>query len=99
MLRSKQIRDLSTLGRNRLRADLRRSTLGDTIKHFGELVARVLTDVLGDVRVVVVESLRGTESLDKGEIAWAASCNDLAARKNRELDCQTTRRGAAAINE
>jgi hypothetical protein len=99
VLRGKKVRDLAALGRNRLGADLRRGTLRDAVEHFGELVAGVLADFLRDVGVVVVESLGGTESLDEGEVARAASGDDLAAREHSELNCQTAGRGAATVNE
>ena len=86
VLRSKKVRDLAALGRNRLRADLRRLALGDAIKDARELVVRVLTDLLRAVWIVVVESLGSAESLDEGEIARAARRDDRAARKDGELD-------------
>ena len=86
VLRGKKVRDLAALGRDRLGADLRRRALGDTVEGARELVARVLADLLRDVWIIVIESLRGTESLDEGEVAWAASRDDLAARKHGELN-------------
>jgi hypothetical protein len=99
VLRSKKVRDLAAFGRNRLGADLRRRALRDTVKHLCELVVGVLADLLRDVRVVVVESLGSTESLDEGEVTRAASGDDLAAREHSELDRQTAGRSAAAVNE
>lgn len=99
VLRGKKVRDLAALGRDRLGADLRRRAFGDTVEGARELVARVLADLLRDVWVVVVESLRGTESLDEGEVARAASRDDLAARKHGELNRQAARRSAAAVDE
>lgn len=99
VLRSKKVRDLAALGRNRLGADLRRRALGNTVEHFGELVARVLADLLRDVRVVVVESLGGAEGLDEGEVARTASGDDLAARKDSELNRQAAGRSAAAVDK
>jgi hypothetical protein len=60
MLRSKQIRNLTTLRGNRLRADLRRVAFRNTIEDTRELVVRVLADLLRALRVIVVESLRST---------------------------------------
>jgi hypothetical protein len=60
VLRSKQIRNLSTLRGNRLRADLRRVAFGNTVEDTRELVVRVLADLLRALRVIVVESLRST---------------------------------------
>ena len=99
VLRGKKVRDLAALGRDRLGADLRRRALGDTVEGARELVARVLADLLRDVWIIVIESLRGTESLDEGEVAWAASRDDLAARKHGELNRQAARRSAAAVDE
>jgi len=99
VLRGKKVCDLAALGRDRLGADLRRRTLRDTVKHLCELVARVLADLLRDVRVVVVESLSSTESLDEGEVARATSRDHLATRKHSELNRQTARRSATTINK
>lgn len=99
VLRRKKVRDLAALGGNRLGADLRRGALGNAVEHLCELVAGVLADLLRDVRVVVVESFRGAESLDEGEVARAASCDDLAAREHSKLDRQTAGRGAATVDK
>jgi len=99
VLAVKQVCDLPSLGRNRLRADLRRRALGDTIESARELVAGVLADLLRDVWVVVVERLCGSEGFDEREVARAAGCDDLTARQNRELDRQAAGRSATAVDE
>ena len=65
MLGIKQIRHRTSLGPNSLRADLRRLALGNAVEDLGQLVASVLANLLRALRVVVVESLRGTERLDE----------------------------------
>lgn len=99
MLRRQQIRNLPSLRRNRLRADLRRLAFGDTVKDTRELVVRVLADFLRALRVIVVESFHSAESFDEGKIARAASCDDLTAGEDSELNGQTARCGAAAVDE
>jgi hypothetical protein len=99
MLRVKQIRHRTSLGPNSLGADLRRVALGNAVEDLGQLVASVLADLLRALRVVVVESLRGTERLDEGEVARRASGNNLAAGQNSELDRQAAGRGAAAVDQ
>lgn len=99
MLSLKQIRDLSALRRDRLRADLGRSALRNAIEDARELVVGVLADLLGAVRVVVVESLGGAQGLDEGEVARAARRDDLAAGEDGELDGQRACSGAAAVDQ
>jgi hypothetical protein len=99
MLRSKQVRNLTTLRGNRLRADLRRVAFGNTVEDSRELVVRVLADLLRALRVVVVESLRGTKSLDEREVPRTASCDNLTSRKNTKLDSKTASRGTTAIDK
>jgi hypothetical protein len=99
MLRSKQIRNLTTLRRNRLRADLRRLAFGNTIENTREFVIRVLADLLRTLRITVIESLHSTKRLHKSEIPRAASRNNLATRKNTKLDSKTARRRTTTINQ
>ena len=99
MLGVKQIRHRTSLGPNSLGADLRRLALGNAIKDLRQLVASVFADLLRALRVVVVESLRGTERLDEGEVARRASSHNLAAGQNSELDRQTAGSGAATVDQ
>ena len=99
MLGVKQVRDRASLGRDGLGADLGRVALGNAVKDLRQLVAGIFADLLRAVRVVVVESLGGTKSLDEGEVARRASGDHLATRQDSELDRQTASRGAAAIDQ
>jgi hypothetical protein len=99
VLRSKQVRNLTTLRRNRLRADLRRVAFGNTIEDARELVVRVLADLLRAFWIIVVESFHGTKSLHEREIPWAASGDNLTSRKNTKLDSKTTSRSTSAIDQ
>jgi hypothetical protein len=99
VLRSKQVRNLTTLRRNRLRANLRRLAFGNTIKDSRKLVVRVLADFLRTLRIIVVESLRSTKRLHKSEVPRAASRDNLATRKNTKLDSKTASRRTTTINQ
>jgi hypothetical protein len=99
VLRSKQVRNLTTLRRNRLRADLRRVAFGNAIKDTREFVVRVLADLLRAVRVVVVESFRCTKSFDEREVPWAASRDYLTSRKHTKLDSKTASRSTTTIDQ
>jgi hypothetical protein len=99
MLRSKKVRHLTTLRRNRLRADFRRLALRDTIKDTRELVIRVLADLLRTVGIIIVESLLSTKRLHKSEIPRAASRDNLTPRKNTKLDSKTASRRTTTINQ
>ena len=95
----KQVRHRTSLGPNRLGADLRRLALGNAVEDLGQLVASVFADLLRALRVVVVESLRGTQRLDEGEVARRASSNNLTTTQHSKLNRQTSRSGAATINQ
>jgi hypothetical protein len=96
---SKQVRNLSTLRGNRLRADLGRLAFGNTVKDTREFIVRVLADLLRTLWIVVVESLCCTESLHKRKVARAASGDNLTSRKNTKLDSKTASRSTTTIDQ
>lgn len=99
VLRGQQVEHLAALGRDGVRADVRRRALGNAVEGARELVARELADLLRAIGVVVVERLRGAEGLDEGKVARAARRDDLAAGQDRELNRQAAGRGATAVDE
>lgn len=99
MLGSKKVRDLTALGRDGFGADSGRIALRDTVEDVSELVAGVLADFLRAVRVVVVECLCSTQSLNEWGVTRAASRDYLATRQNSKLDRQTARRSATTVDQ